>query len=86
MSTLQKKDLNIKTFTKGFSINNYHFEFKFRSDKKNGIKTFFIFIEKGYQKEKEEYITKVGYGLEHQLINDRNKITAHTRKQILKKT
>lgn len=86
MNTLQKNNLDIKTFSKGFSIKNYHFEFRFRRDKQNSVKTFFVFIEKGYQKEQQEFISKIGYGLEHQTINNRNKITAHTRKQILKKT
>lgn len=84
MNTLQKNNHNIKSFTKEFSIKNYHFEFSFRLDKDKGIKTFFFFIKKRYQRNQEMYISKIGYGLEHQLINDRNKIIARKRKQLLK--
>ncbi|MBT2621196.1 MULTISPECIES: hypothetical protein [Chryseobacterium] len=84
MNTIQRIP-DVRSYIKGISIRNYSFGFILKSDKKNCIRSFFIFIEKEYEKEQEKFIRKIGYGIEHQLINDRNRIKAHRRKQILKK-
>lgn len=85
MNTLPQ-NLSIKSFVKRFSLKNYYIEFNLKLDRKNSARILFILIEKKYRENQEDYIKRIGYGLEHQLINKRNKITTHTRKQILKKT
>ncbi|ASK32135.1 hypothetical protein CEY12_19420 [Chryseobacterium sp. T16E-39] len=84
MNTIQQVP-DVKSYIKSISIRNYHFEFNLKFDKKNCIKSFFLFIEKEYEKDHEKFIRKTGYGIEHHRINDKNRIKAHTRKQLLKK-
>ncbi|MBK1895151.1 hypothetical protein [Chryseobacterium paridis] len=84
MNTIQRIP-DVKSYIKTISIRNYSFGFNLKSDRKNCTKTFFIFMAKEYEKDHEKFIRKIAFGLEHQRINDRNRIKAHTRKQTLKR-
>lgn len=84
MNMLLQK-LNAKSFIKDFSFKNYSIEFNLKSDGKNSALSLFILLEKKYRKNQEDYIKRTACGIKYQRINGRNKITTHTRKQILKK-
>ncbi|MDC8106938.1 hypothetical protein ACNFU2_18845 [Chryseobacterium sp. PTM-20240506] len=84
MNTIQRLP-DVKSYIKSISIRNYRLGFNLKFDRKNCIKSFFIFMAKEYEKDQEKFIRKTVYGIEHQRIDDRNRIKAHTRKQTLKR-
>lgn len=73
-----------KTIVKRFSLWNFSFEINYSTTIEDKTRVFTLLFQKKYKKETELIITNHIFGIAHQVIDHRNRLWTHFRKQILK--
>ena len=75
---------NAKSIVKRFSVMNYSFEINYIKDKEKNTSVFTLLLERNYKEKEDFFVLRKSYAIAHQIINQRNRISTHYRKQLLK--
>lgn len=83
MKVLHKSNRK-KSIVKRFSLLNFSFEINYSNIIEDRTIVFTLLFQRKYKKEKELFISNRIFGIAHQVIDQRNRLSTHSRKQILK--